>query len=172
MGLLQTSYALCGLDAVTHVIGEIDNPRRNVPIAMVLSVLIGGVSAFAVLISFTAVIKDPLAVVIAQGGGILIVFKDGLNNLAGATVLSSFYLISQIFTAPALVITCTRMLQAFASDKCIPLHRFISQIHPRTETPVYAALTNLVFLTIVGLLLFAVPSRFRHFKVLPQSCCS
>jgi len=136
------------------VIGEIDNPRRNVPIAMVLACLIGGISAFAVLISFTAVIKDPLAIVMAQGGGIMIVFKDGLGNLAGATVLSSFYLISQIFTAPALVITCTRMLQAFASDHAIPLHRFIGSINRRTETPVYAALANLVFLTIVGLLLY------------------
>ena len=154
IGLLQTSYSLVGMDSVTHVIGEIANPRRNIPIAMVLACVVGGISAFVVLISFMAVIKDPVAVVAAQGGAIIVVFMDGLNSKVGASVLSSFYLVSQIFTAPALVITSTRMLQAFASDQSVPLHRFVGHVSRRTQTPVWAALSNLVFLIIIGLLLF------------------
>ncbi|MCO5549742.1 hypothetical protein L7F22_003215 [Adiantum nelumboides] len=154
IGLLQTQYALVGTDAVTHVIGEISNPRKNVPLAMILSCLIGGTSAFIVLIAFLAAVKDPLSVVIAQGGGSLLIMMDALGNKAGTVALNSIFLINQIFTAPALVITCSRMLQAYAKDGCLPFKKYLGHISLRTETPIYAALANLIFLTIFGLLLF------------------
>lgn len=154
IGLLQTQYSLVGADAVTHIIGEIQNPRKVVPLAMILSCLIGGSSAFIVLIAFLATVKDPLSVVMAQGGGSLLIMMQALGNRAGTIALNSIILINQIFTAPALVITSTRMLQAFAKDGCLPFNKHLGHISLRTETPIYAALANFIFLTIFGLLLF------------------
>ncbi|PWN34642.1 amino acid transporter [Meira miltonrushii] len=154
IGLLQTQYALVGTDAVTHVIGEISNPRKNVPLAMILSCVIGGASAFVVLIAFLACVKDPLAVIMAQGGGVLLIMMDAMGSKGGAVALNSIFLINQIFTGPALVITSSRMLQAFAKDGCLPFNKYLGHISLHTETPIYAALANLVFLTIFGALLF------------------
>ena len=92
MGLLQTQYSLVGADGAAHIVDEIDNPRRNAPMAMVLSCLIGGVSALIVCISFLAATTDPIAVAEALGGGSLVVIVQGVGNYGGATVLSIIFL--------------------------------------------------------------------------------
>lgn len=88
MGLLQTQYALVGADGAAHVVDEIDNPARNAPIAIVLSCIIGGVSAFFVLISFLAATTDINSVISGEGGGYLLVYLQSTGSLAGTTVLS------------------------------------------------------------------------------------
>lgn len=88
MGLLQIQYALVGADGAAHVVDEIDNPRRNAPIAIVLSCVIGGFSAFVVLISFLAAMTDVDAIIDGEGGGYLLVYLQATRSLAGATILS------------------------------------------------------------------------------------
>lgn len=46
------------------------------------------------------------------------------------------------------------MVQSFAKDGCLPLPHLIGSVSSTLETPVWAALLNLFFLTIFGLLLF------------------
>jgi choline transport protein len=183
MGLLQTQYALVGADGAAHVVDEIDNPGRNAPMAMVLSCMIGGVTALIVCIAFLAATTDPLAVIEALGGGSLVVFEQGIGNRAGVTILSTLYLcecgschalhrsfththlfpvstptlVTQLFTTPALMITCSRMIQSFSKDDCLPFKRYLSKQNANLETPVWAVLFNTAWLTVFGLLVFASP---------------
>lgn len=44
LGLLQSALALCGYDAVAHMMEEMPRPRRDAPIAMMTAVGIGGIT--------------------------------------------------------------------------------------------------------------------------------
>jgi choline transport protein len=55
------------------------------------------------------------------------------------------------------MVTCSRMIQSFSKDGCLPFPRYLGASSPRWEVPVYAVLFNTAWLTIFGLLLFASP---------------
>jgi len=58
---------------------------------------------------------------------------------------------------PALMITCSRMIQSFSKDGCLPFKQYLGVVNPRLETPVWAVLFTTAWLTVFGLLIFASP---------------
>lgn len=52
------------------------------------------------------------------------------------------------------MIASSRMIQSFAEDGCLPMHRRLGSLHIRHETPVWAILFNAAWLTIFGALTF------------------
>ncbi|PWN87635.1 amino acid transporter [Acaromyces ingoldii] len=157
MGLLQTQYSLVGADGAAHIVDEIANPRRNAPLAMVFSCLIGGSSALVVCIAFLAGTTDATAVVEGLGGGYLVAIMQSLGSLVGTTFIDFIYLANQLFTTPALVITCSRMVQSFATDGCLPFAAHLGGVSARFETPLWAVAFNLGWLTVFGLMMFGSP---------------
>lgn len=92
LGLLQTSYSLVGADGAAHLVREIARPERNVPLAMVLSCIIGGLSALVVCLAFLATMTDPVAVSKAAGGCAVVAIQQAVNSLPGTACLFLFYL--------------------------------------------------------------------------------
>lgn len=70
LGLLQSALALCGYDAVAHMMEEMPRPRRDAPIAMMTAVGIGGITYD---IPFFAVVRL-LLVILTELGNSGIVF--------------------------------------------------------------------------------------------------
>jgi choline transport protein len=44
LGLLQSALSLIGFDASTHMAEEMPNPARDTPLAMVYTIMVGGVT--------------------------------------------------------------------------------------------------------------------------------
>ena len=157
MGLLQTQYCLVGADGAAHIVDEVKDPRRDAPLAMVLSCAIGGVTSFCIIIAILATITDPLAVVQEQGGANFIAILQGVGNLAGATILVFAIFSSLVFVTPSLFIAASRMVQAFANDRCMPAHKHIARTSTKWETPIGATLVAYVCMIVIALTGFGSP---------------
>lgn len=150
MGLLMTQFALVGADGAAHLVDEIQNPRKYAPLAMILSCLIGGFCALVVNIALLAVITDPEAVIEKLAASPMIAIYQGIRNLTGTTILSLFFLANQIFTMPALTITTSRMIHAYAVDGCLPFKAYLGRISTRYQVPIWSIMFNFAWLTIFG----------------------
>ncbi|TKY85903.1 hypothetical protein EX895_005444 [Sporisorium graminicola] len=154
IGLIQAQYCLVGADGASHVIDEIDRPHINAPKAMVLACLIGGTSSFLVLIAVLAGISDMESVISAGAAGIVEAFFQATHSKAATLCLNLILLGTLTFAGPALMITTSRMVQAYANDGCLPFQSKLGSISPRYQVPVYAVLFCCTCYTVFGVVLF------------------
>ncbi|GAC93394.1 choline transport protein [Pseudozyma hubeiensis SY62] len=154
IGLISAQYCLVGCDGASHVIDEIDRPHINAPKAMILSCLIGGFSAFLVLIAVLAGINDMESVIQAGAAGIVEAILQATRNKAATLVLNLIFFGTIAFAGPALMITASRMVQAYANDGCLPFKNKLAYVSPKLEVPVYAVLFCCFWYTVFGLILF------------------
>jgi len=131
--LVGAFYSYGGWWDATKIAGEVKDPARILPRALVLGVL--GVIASYVLVSGVFIYLVPLENVtndqtfVAQAGAILY-GRTGGNLLAGAVV------ICVAGSLAALIMLCPRVYYAMARDGVF-LHS-VAQLHPRFGTPVRA----------------------------------
>jgi APA family basic amino acid/polyamine antiporter len=131
--LVAAFYSYGGWWDATKIAGEVKDPARTLPRALVLGVL--GVIAAYVLVSGVFLYLVPLDSVIndqtfvAQAGAILY-GRTGANLLAGAVV------ICVAGSLAALIMLCPRVYYAMARDGVF-LHS-VAQLHPVFGTPVRA----------------------------------
>lgn len=155
IGLLQAQYALVGVDGATHLVGEVENAHINAPKAMVFASLLGSLHGFVVLIAIAATITDPFAIIDAGASAMQVAFTQGIGNLAGGTALTVLALFTFMFNTPALLTGSSRVVQSFAVDRQMPLHRYLGHTSEKFETPVWAILFCTLIMTILGCLEFA-----------------
>ena len=131
--LVAAFYSFGGWWDVSKIAGEVKDPARTLPRALVLGVL--GVIAAYVLVSGVFLYLVPLVSVtddrtfVAQAGAILF-GRTGANLLAGAVV------ICVIGSLAALIMLSPRVYYAMARDGVF-LHS-VAQLHPVFGTPVRA----------------------------------
>ncbi|SPO25462.1 related to GABA permease [Ustilago trichophora] len=154
IGLIQAQYCLVGADGASHVIDEIDRPHINAPKAMVLACLIGGTSAFLVLIAVLSGISDMEAVIGRGAAGIVEAFFQATRNKAATLCLNLVMFGTIFFAGPALMITSSRMVQAYANDGCLPFKNKLAKVSPDYEVPVYAVLLCGACYAVFGVILF------------------
>ncbi|KAJ1026696.1 hypothetical protein NDA16_002294 [Ustilago loliicola] len=154
IGLIQAQYCLVGADGASHVIDEIDRPHINAPKAMVLSCLIGGTSAFIVLIAVLSGISSIEGVIAAGPAGIVEAFMQATQSKAGTLCLNIVLFGTIIFAGPALMLTSSRMVQAYANDGCLPFQKKLAHVSPKWEVPIYAILFCSGIYVIFGVILF------------------
>jgi APA family basic amino acid/polyamine antiporter len=131
--LVAAFYSFGGWWDVSKIAGEVKDPARTLPRALVLGVL--GVVAAYVLVSGVFLYLVPLGSVtndqtfVAQAGAILF-GRTGANLLAGAVVICVAGSIA------ALIMLCPRVYYAMARDGVF-LHS-VAELHPKFGTPVRA----------------------------------
>lgn len=153
-GLIQAQYCLVGADGASHVIDEIEEPHINAPKAMVLACLIGGFSAFLVLIAVLCGISDIDAVISAGPAGAVQAFLQATRSRGGALGLNLVLFGTILFAGPALMVTSSRMVAAYARDGCLPLGRKLSKVSQRYEVPIGSVLFCCGCYAVFGIILF------------------
>lgn len=153
-GMLMGLTTLVGFDAAANLAEEAKDPFRNVPRAIVTSVIAAAVAGLALLIALTLSIKDvkaisedpsPVAAVIRQALGP--VWESVL--LLGITIA--------MFGAGMVVMAAgARQIFAMARDQRFPAARVMSRVNPRTQTPLAA---TVLIVVVGGALLLALPGQ-------------
>jgi len=88
IGLLSTVYPFLGYDAACHLAEEMPRPERNVPIAMVGSVVVNGIMGFGYAIMLLFSLGDLEGFLTsATGFPFMQLFLNVTKNKGGATVL-------------------------------------------------------------------------------------
>jgi APA family basic amino acid/polyamine antiporter len=124
-------FSYIGIDAVSTAAEEVKNPRRTLPLAIVLSLLI--VTGAYILVALAAVGAQRWTVFAGQEAGLAVI----LHNLTGAAwpaVVLSLGAIASIFSVTLVVLFGqTRILYAMSRDRLLPA--FFSKIDPVSHVP-------------------------------------
>jgi APA family basic amino acid/polyamine antiporter len=132
VGLIAVFWAYDGWVYITWVAGEVKDPRRNVPRAMVLGVLAVGVIYMAM--NMTYVYALPLSE-IAKHETIAHAAAAALFSPQAALSLSAMIAISCFSAAATCTLSGARVCLAMAQDGVF--FRRMAQIHPKWRTPAF-----------------------------------
>jgi amino acid transporter len=149
-GVAAVFFAYIGFDALSTTAEECKNPRRDLPIAMILSLVICTILYIALALVLTGMVSytklnvgDPLAFVFGPEGANLPIVA-GIIAISAVIALATVFLVFQIGQP--------RIWMAMSRDGLLP--RIFSSIHPRFQTPWFA--------TIITGIVVAVPALFMN----------
>jgi APA family basic amino acid/polyamine antiporter len=133
VGLIAVFWAYDGWVYITWVAGEVKDPRRNVPLAMVLGVLVVG--AIYLAMNVTYVYALPLSE-IAKHETIVHDAATVLFSSGAAGWLSAMIAVSCFSAAAACTLAGSRVYLAMAQDGVF--FRSMAAIHPKWRTPAFS----------------------------------
>ena len=149
-GVSAVFFAYIGFDALSTTAEECNNPRRDLPIAMILSLVICTILYIALALVLTGMVSytkldvgDPLAFVFGSEGA-NIPWVAGIIAVSAVIALATVFLVFQIGQP--------RLWMAMSRDGLLP--KIFSSIHPKFKTPWFA--------TIITGLVVAIPALFMN----------
>jgi APA family basic amino acid/polyamine antiporter len=150
-GIIFFSYI--GLDAVSTAGEEVKNPRRNLPLAILIALVT--VTTLYVLVALVAVAAQPLDAFEGQEAGLSAILESVTGSSWPASVLAAGAVISIFSVTLVVIYGQTRILFAMGRDGMVPpiFHR----LNPRTLTPVPA---TIIVAVLVSLLAGLLPINF------------
>lgn len=146
-------FAYIGLDAVSTAGEEVRDPRRTMPLAIILALLI--VTTVYVAVAVVAVAAQPQAEFEGQEAGLAAILESVVGASWPGTVLAAGAIISIFSVTLVTIYGQTRILFAIGRDGMLP--RFFQQVNARTRTPVN---NTVVVAVAVALLAGLLPINF------------
>jgi len=135
VGLQGNANAFVGTDGAVHMSEEVKKASVNVPRAMVLSTMINGVLAFAMLIAILFCAGNVDAASTESQYPFIPILAIGLGSNGGATVLVSVVIVLQMCASIGCLAASSRMIWSFARDRGVPGSNYLSQVNARTTIP-------------------------------------
>jgi amino acid transporter len=154
VAMIMGLTTLTGFDAAANLAEEAKDPYRNVPRAIVGSVITAGLMGLLFLIALTVAIPD-VTRLSNDGSPVATILREQLGPIVETALLVA---ITFAFFACGMVVMATgaRLVFAMSRDARFPAHRLMRRVNPRTQTPIPA--TILIFAG--GLvLMFALPGQ-------------
>jgi len=168
VAMLGVLWAYDGWIETTFVAGEVTNPGRNLPRAIIYSTVIAVALYVAVTVSYTFVLSPErvaASTLIASDAAQVTLGGMGAGLVAGAI------LISTLGANNGIVLTAARIPYAMARDGLMV--RWIGDVHPRFLTPVPSLLVQAVIsivLTLTGsydqLFTYVVFTQFLFYAIM------
>lgn len=143
---LLAFFAFVGFEDIANVAEEVKNPRRTLPWAIILTLVIATIIYF--IVASVVVLVVPLEKLGASSAPLALIFET-----AGGAMQGSFNLIAAIATINGVLIQMimsSRVLYGLARQGNLP--GLFAYISPITRTPIIS--TGLVMIIILGLALF------------------
>ncbi|KAJ1324039.1 choline transport protein [Microdochium nivale] len=162
LGMLNGAFSVAPVDATTHLAEEIPDPKRNVPIAIIMQVSIGFVTGFAYLVALMYGINDYDAL-FASPYPLAEIYRQATGSTAGATGLLALVLICIGLTVVGLYITCGRTLWALARDGASPFPLVFGSVSPRLKMPLWSTVATAVLVTLLGAIYVGSTTAFNAF---------
>jgi amino acid transporter len=173
VGLLQAAYTLTGYGMVAAMAEEVQNPEREVPKAIVLSVAAAGVTGVIYLIPILFVLPDvQMLLDVANGQPIGLLFKTVTGSAAGGFGLLFLILGILFFAGVGALTAASRCTYAFARDGAIPGSRLWKQVDKRFDIPMYALMLSTAVDMLLGLIYFGSSAAFNSFTGVATICLS
>ncbi|KEY66074.1 hypothetical protein S7711_08892 [Stachybotrys chartarum IBT 7711] len=173
VGLLQAAYTLTGYGMVAAMCEEVDQPERQVPQAMVISVLAAGITGIIYLIPILFVLPDVDFLLSAPSGQpIGLLFKTVTGSAAGGFGLLFLILGILFFAGIGALTAASRCTYAFARDGAIPGYKLWSKVNHRLDVPLWALILSTVVDCLLSLIAFGSATAFGSFTGVATICLS
>ncbi|KAK5167046.1 uncharacterized protein LTR77_007775 [Saxophila tyrrhenica] len=142
VGFLGNVATFVGADASVHLAEEVSNAAKNIPRAILGSMLINGAVGFVTMVTILYCLGDIERVAnSATGYPFIQIFYDSTRSIPGATVMAAVVLSLTWACAMGITTTASRMTWSFARDNGLPASKWLAKVDKRTKVPVIACLT-------------------------------
>lgn len=165
VGLVSANWGFSCLDAVTHMAEEVPDPRRNIPKALLATVITGIGTSWPYAIGLMFATQELVAIIETPTGvPSLELFHLAIGNTAGAIGLQSLLVIVFIGAVYSIHTWQSRMAWAFARDNGWPFSRHIAKVLPQPfDVPIYAHIWSCLWVAILGFLYLGSTVAFNSF---------
>jgi APA family basic amino acid/polyamine antiporter len=146
VALVAVSWAFDGWHNINYVAGEIKNPKRNLPMALVLGTFI--ITGLYILMNFIYIKALP----IQEMQGVVRIGEKATTTLFGnttASLVSAAVLISIFGALNGAIFVAPRVYYAMAKDGLF--FQRVATVHPRFRTPSFAILLQAVWASLLAL---------------------
>ncbi|KFH40355.1 Amino-acid permease-like protein [Hapsidospora chrysogenum ATCC 11550] len=173
IGLLQAGYTLTGYGMVAAMCEEVQNPEREVPRAIVLSVVAAGVTGVLYLIPILFVLPDVAMLLdVANSQPIGLLFKTVTGSAAGGFGLLFLILGILMFAGIGALTAASRCTYAFARDGAIPGYKLWRHVNTRLDMPLWALGLSTAVDCLLGCIYFGSSAAFNSFTGVATICLS
>lgn len=173
VGLLQAAYTLTGYGMVAVMCEEVQTPHREVPKAIVLSVVAAGLTGIIYLIPILFVLPPvDLLLGVANGQPIGLLFKTVTGSAAGGFGLLFLILGILFFAGVGALTASSRCTYAFARDRAIPGHQLWCKVNKRLDVPLWGIILSTAVDCLLGLIFFGSSAAFYSFTGVATICLS
>jgi amino acid transporter len=162
-------FLFYGFEACGDVAEEVENPAKRIPRAMILTILVGGVSAFFAFAGYVLAADDETLAAIVAGEnldpipGIL----ESTLGVVGAKIFLVIAITAFISCVLSLQAAASRLIYSFARDKMLPGHDWLSKVSARTAIPANAAIIACGIPLLICLVVY-LDAEFFHVGLLVQ----
>lgn len=146
-------FSFIGLDTVATAGGEVKDPKRNVPLGILLALIV--VTLFYLLVAVAAVGAQPAAKFVGQEAGLAVILQNVTGQAWPGLILSAGAVLSVFSVTLVTIYGQTRILYAISKDGLISSS--FHQVHARTRTPIS---NTLLVCLIVGIVAGLVDATF------------
>ncbi|PHH88966.1 hypothetical protein CDD83_6818 [Cordyceps sp. RAO-2017] len=173
VGLLQPAYTLTGYGMVASMCEEVQNPEREVPRAIVLSVVAAGVTGIVYILPLLFVLPDvQMLLQVANSQPIGLLFKTVTGSAGGGLGLLILILGILLFAGIGALTAASRCTYAFARDGAVPGHQLWSRVNRRLDMPLWALGLSTAVDCVLGCIYFGSSAAFNSFTGVATICLS
>jgi amino acid transporter len=152
---------------------EVQNPEREVPKAIVLSVVAAGFTGVIYLIPLLFVLPDVQTLLsVANSQPIGLLFKTVTGSAAGGFGLLFLILGILMFAGIGALTAASRCTYAFARDGAIPGYTLWRKVNTSLDVPIWALVLSTAVDCILGCIYFGSSAAFNSFTGVATICLS
>lgn len=173
IGLQQAAFTLTGYGMIAVMCEEVQHPEREVPKAMVWSVVGAGITGLVYLIPILFVLPDVKELLsVASGQPLGLLFKHATGSAGGGFGLLFLVLGIWLFAGIGALTASSRCLYSFARDGAVPWSRIWSKIDTHFNVPLMALTLSTVVACLLGLIYFGSSAALFSFTGVATICLS
>ncbi|MBX2869522.1 MAG: amino acid permease [Acidiferrobacterales bacterium] len=140
-------FAYIGFEDIVNIAEETRNPEKNVPLAVLYSLVITTVIYILVAIVAVSVVPSEMLSVAASldnptEGPLALVASRALDSPMGGQLFTVVALCATANTVLVLHIVTSRMMYGMARERCLP--SFLGRVHRHTHTPINAVILSTI----------------------------
>ena len=164
--ILAGVWVFYGFEACGDIAEEVHDAGTKVPRAMILTLLVGGVTTIFLVFALILAVPDLGAVISGADKAPIDSILASQFGDAGSKVALAFILFAYVSCTIAIQGAAVRLVYSFARDGLIPFAATLSRVNPRFHMPPGAVLVAVVVPAVITLLPSATVTTIINFAVI------
>jgi amino acid transporter len=150
-------FLFYGFEACGDVAEEVAQPARRIPLAMVMTIVVGGVSALFSFSGYVLAAPDLQGIVSGEIGDPIPGILEATLGVVGAKIFLVVAVTAFLSCVLSLQAAASRLLFSFGRDGMLPASRWLARVSPRSKVPNNALIVACSIPAIIAVLVWLNP---------------
>lgn len=156
---LSGLFLFYGFEACGDVAEEVDDPTRRIPLAMMLTILVGGVSGLLSYVGYVLAAPNLQEIVAGNDPDPIPRILESALGVTGSKVFLCVAIIAFISCVLSLQAAGSRLIYAFARDDMLPASKLLAKMSEKHAVPTNALLVACIVPIIICLYVYIFPEQ-------------